>query len=154
MGEPSDRVRVEIGPEGVIGVFLMELRRAAFGAGVIVLAAVTLAAAGEEVQTAEKSIEESKLVGVWELTKVEGQQLAPHWRIEFSKEGKHRMTSKRDDKEYKVEGTYALKGDKLTLTVVVDGKTSGTQTMTIQTLTDEVLVLLDNNKKMEFKRGK
>jgi hypothetical protein len=46
------------------------------------------AAAGE--------IEGRKLIGAWELTKVEGQANAPHWRIEFRKDGKLRMTSKRE----------------------------------------------------------
>jgi hypothetical protein len=36
----------------------------------------------------------------------------------------------------------------------VNGKTTDTRTVTIQKLTDEALVFLDNNKKMEFKRGK
>jgi uncharacterized protein (TIGR03066 family) len=100
------------------------------------------------------SIEGSKLIGVWELTKVEGQEKAPHWRIEFLKDGKLRMTSKRDDTEFKVEGTHALKKDKLTVTVVEEGKTTDTKTVTIQKLTDEVLVFVDNKKKMEFKRAK
>jgi hypothetical protein len=64
------------------------------------------------------------------------------------------MISKRDDKEYKVEGTHVLKKDKLTLTVVEGGKTTDTKTVTIQKLTNEVLVFLDNKRKMEFKRGK
>ncbi|HKB37515.1 MAG TPA: hypothetical protein VKD72_13795 [Gemmataceae bacterium] len=96
----------------------------------------------------------SKLIGAWELTKVEGQDEAPHWRIEFIKGGKLRMTSKREGKEYKVEGTHALKKDRLTLTVVVDGKAADTKTVTVRKLTDDVLVFVDNNKKMEFKRGK
>ena len=79
---------------------------------------------------------------------------APHWRIEFIKDGKCRMTSKREGKEYKVEGTHALKKDRLTLTVVVDGKAADTKTVTVQKLTDDVLVFVDNKKKMEFKRGK
>src|SRR5262245_58316168 len=118
----------------------------------IVTTAVALLAFGFAAVAGE--IEGSKLIGVWELTKVEGQEEAPQGRIEFIKDGKFRLTSKRDDKEYKVEGRHALKKDKLTLTVVVDGKTTDTKTVTIQKLTDEVLVFLDNNKKLEFKRAK
>jgi uncharacterized protein (TIGR03066 family) len=99
-------------------------------------------------------IKGSELIGAWELTKVEGQDNAPHWRIKFVKGGKFRMTSKRDDKEYKVEGTFALKKDRLTLTVEVDGKTSGKKTVTVQKLTDKVLIFLDNKRKMEFKKAK
>src|SRR5947209_4387738 len=76
-------------------------------------------------------VEGRKLIGAWELTKVEGQENAPHWRIEFLKDGKLRMSSKRDGKEYKVEGMHTLKGDKLTLTVVEDGKTTDTKTVMV-----------------------
>src|SRR5437867_2432053 len=81
---------------------------------------------------ADGEIDGGKLIGAWELTKVEGQEDAPYWRIEFLKGGKLRMTAKRGGKEYKVEGTHALKKDKLTLTVVAAGKTTDTKTMTIQ----------------------
>jgi uncharacterized protein (TIGR03066 family) len=119
--------------------------RSGAAAGLAVLALALTAVAGP--------IEGSKLIGVWELTKVEGKE-GPHWRIEFSKDGKLRMTSKRGDKEYKAKGTYALKKDRLTLTVVVAGKTADTRTVTVQTLKDKELVFLDNKKKMEFKRAK
>jgi uncharacterized protein (TIGR03066 family) len=99
-------------------------------------------------------VEAGKLIGAWELTKVEGQATAPHWRIEFLKGGKLRMTSKRDGQEYKVEGTHALKKDRLTLSVVEGGKASATRTVTVKKLTGEVLVFVDNGTKMEFKRGK
>jgi uncharacterized protein (TIGR03066 family) len=120
--------------------------RSIVAVGVAVLALEMTAVAGP--------IEASKLIGVWELTKVEGQAEAPHWRIEFLKDGKHRMTSKRDGKEYKIVGKHELKKDKLTLTVLVDGKTADTKTVTVQQLTDEMLVFVDNKKKLEFKRGK
>jgi uncharacterized protein (TIGR03066 family) len=83
---------------------------------------------------------------------VQGQENAPHWRIEFLNEGRLRMTSKRDGTEYKVEGMYALKGNKLTVTAVEIGKTTDRKTMTVKELTDRVLVFLDNERKMEFKR--
>ncbi len=120
--------------------------RSIVAAGVVVLALATAAAAGP--------VEEKKLIVVWELTKVEGQDRAPHWRVEFLKGGKLRMTSKRGGEEHKLEGTYALKEDKLTLTVTADGKVSDAKTVTVEKLTDEVLIFVDNKRKMEFKRGK
>jgi uncharacterized protein (TIGR03066 family) len=99
-----------------------------------------------------KPIDASKLIGVWELTSAEGEE-APYWRIEFINDGKLRMTARKADGEYKVEGTYALKEDKLTLTVVVDGKVTDTRTIAIQKLTGAALSILDL-KKMEFKRAK
>jgi uncharacterized protein (TIGR03066 family) len=118
------------------------------------LVGVTVALLALALTTLAGEIEGEKLIGAWELTKVEGQARAPHWRIEFGKGGKLRMTSKREGKEYKVGGTHAVKGDKLTLTAVADGKAVDTRAVTIQKLTGETLVFLDNNKRMEFRRVK
>jgi uncharacterized protein (TIGR03066 family) len=118
----------------------------------VVVAGVTFLAVG--LTAAAGPVEAGKLLGAWELTKVEGQATAPHWRVEFLKGGKLRMTAQKRGEELKLEGTYALKKDRLTLTVQVDGKTVDTKTVTVQTLTGEVLVFLDTNKKMEFKRAK
>jgi uncharacterized protein (TIGR03066 family) len=98
-------------------------------------------------------IDASRLIGVWELTDVAG-ETPPDWRIEFGKDGKLRMSSKRDGKEFKVEGTHVLTKDKLTITVVMDGKTVDSNTVTILKLTDDVLVFVDSGKKMTFRRGK
>jgi uncharacterized protein (TIGR03066 family) len=114
--------------------------------GVVSLAIGLTAVAGE--------IEGKKLIGAWEVTKVEGEDKVPHWRIEFQKEGKLRMTSKREDKEHRVEGTYALKKNQLMLTAKKDGKTVDTKTVMILELTDDVLIFVDNEKKLEFKRAK
>jgi uncharacterized protein (TIGR03066 family) len=104
--------------------------------------------------TAAGPVDAGKLLGAWELTKVEGQAQVPYWRVEFLKDGKLRMTAQKGGEELKVEGTYALKKDRLTLTVEEGGKTTDTRTVTVQKLTDAVLVIVDNNKKMEFKRAK
>ncbi len=118
------------------------------------VAGLTVAFLALPVAARAGEIEAGKLIGVWELTKVEGQAEAPHWRIEFLKAGKLRMTSKRGGAEHKVEGTHALKKDKLTVTVVADGKAVDTKTVTVQKLTDDTLVFLDNNRRMEFRRAK
>src|SRR5262245_19289122 len=109
--------------------------RSIVAAGVAFLALGLAAGAGP--------IAANKLIGAWELTKVEGQEEAPHWRIEFLKDGKLRMAAKKGGEELKVEGTYTLKKDLLTFTVESDGKTADTQTVTVQKLTDEALVFLD-----------
>src|SRR5215472_13809516 len=107
----------------------------------IVAAGVAFLALG--LTAVAESVKGSKLIGVWELTKVQGQQEAPHWRIEFVKDGKLRMISKRGEKGFKVKGTYTLKKDQLTLTVKEDGKTTDTRTVTVQKLTDKVMVIVD-----------
>jgi uncharacterized protein (TIGR03066 family) len=116
--------------------------------------ALAVACVAFELTAAGGSVEGGKLIGVWELTKVEGQDKAPHWRIEFAKDGKLRMVSKKGGEEFKVEGTHALKKDQLTLTVVEGGKAVETKTLKVLTLTDEALVFVDNMKKLEFKRAK
>jgi uncharacterized protein (TIGR03066 family) len=120
--------------------------RSIVAVGVAFLALDLVAVAGE--------IEGKKLIGVWELSKAEGQEETPHWRIEFTKDSKLRMTSNWEDKLFEVEGTYTLEKDQLKLTADVDGKATVTNTVTIQELTDDVLVVLDDKKKMKFKRSK
>jgi len=99
-------------------------------------------------------VEAGKLLGAWELTKVEGQDTVPHWRLEFLKDGKLRMSAQKGGEELRVEGTYTLVKDRLTFTARAEGKAVDTQTVTVRKLTGDVLVILDRNKRMEFKRVK
>jgi RNA polymerase sigma-70 factor (ECF subfamily) len=100
------------------------------------------------------TFQKNPLIGSWECTKVEGQEKAPHWRIEFLNQGRFRMKTTNAGGKFEVEGTYTLKKDKLTVTVEKDGKTLDTQTYAIQTLMDEALIYLDHHRKLEFRRAK
>jgi uncharacterized protein (TIGR03066 family) len=94
------------------------------------------------------------LLGAWQLTKVEEQDKAPDWRIELLKDGKLRMSSKREGQEYKVEGKWSLKKGKLRLVAEENGKAADTHPFALQRVTNQELVLVDLkvNRKMEFKR--
>jgi uncharacterized protein (TIGR03066 family) len=99
-------------------------------ASVIILACVT----GN--QASEEKFEAAKLVGKWEeknAKKGEGRTL------EFANDGTFKMVITSGENEVKAEGTYELRGDRLTFTVKVMGQ-EGQQTITISKLTDDELV--------------
>jgi len=75
------------------------------------------------------------LVGKWELTKVEEGGLPKGSVIEFTKDGKVKVTAKKDDKDFDLEGTYKVDGDKLMATMKI-GDDEHKQTITILKLTD------------------
>lgn len=121
----------------------------------IVTAGVIFSALALGSAAAADPVDGSKLLGAWDCTSAGGE--AREWRVELLKDGKLRMAARKGDgTEYKVEGTHVLKGDKLSLSAVTDGKVTDTKTFTIQKLTDTALVLKDDkaDKVLEFKRGK
>ena len=97
------------------------------------------------------AIEAKKLVGVWEMGPPE-----KGGKVTFTKDGKLHIVHKgKDGAEEKMDGTYKVKDDKITVTFEKDGKTE-TKMGTIEKLTAEVLVIVGDGetKKMEFKRVK
>ena len=100
------------------------------------------AAAGAEDKKAEKS-NKDKIVGTWVLEKPETPKaLPPGATLEFTKDGKLKLTGKVDGQDVNVEGTYSVDGDKLK-TAVKDGDKEQTDTDTITKLTDKELVIKD-----------
>jgi uncharacterized protein (TIGR03066 family) len=93
-----------------------------------------------------------KIVGVWEVTKSDN---APKGAMaEFSKDGKMKLKAKFGDKEISIDGTYKLKGDKITSVLTFGGK-SKEETATIKKLTADVLHIEDEKGKVdEYKRVK
>ena len=76
-------------------------------------------------------IDAKKLSGKWERKeKREGLSL-----IEFTKDGKVTVTTVNGDKETKIDGTYKTDGNKLTMTLTVDGK-ERVRERTVSKLTD------------------
>ena len=75
------------------------------------------------------------IVGKWELTKVAEGGLPKGTVIEFTKDGKVKVMAKKDDKDFDLEGTYKVDGDKLMVTIKA-GDNERTQTITILKLTD------------------
>jgi uncharacterized protein (TIGR03066 family) len=92
------------------------------------------------------AIDKDKLIGVWESKDGEV--------IEFTKDGKIKVTVKLGDKEIKVEATYKVDGDKLTVEFKQGDKVEK-KTATIKSLTDKSLVTVDEGGKAEeLKRKK
>lgn len=94
-----------------------------------------------------------KIVGTWEVSKSET-SLPPGAVVDFAKDGKLTVTLKAKDKEFKIEGTYKVEKDKLSVKLTFNGKTSE-DTDDIAKLTDDTLEILDKDKKTTtFKRKK
>ena len=67
----------------------------------------------------------SRIVGKWEVAKApEGEQLPTGAVFEFTRDGKLIMTAKIESIEVKMEGTYKVEGDKVTMTMKVDFTTA------------------------------
>jgi uncharacterized protein (TIGR03066 family) len=115
-------------------------------------AAMTLVAlCGGLAAADEKKIDKAKIVGKWRVTKGGAKDAT----LEFTKDGKALAVAKENGKEFKPEGTYKIEGDKLTVTMKL-GDQESTGINTIETLTDEKLVLVDEKSKIgtEFERIK
>lgn len=104
--------------------------------------------------SAADKIDAAKIVGVWEFVKTDSKDAPPPGtKAEFTKDGKVIVTIDLNGKELKIEGTYKITADKLTVTMSAGGKEK-VDTDTIETLTDTKLVTVDDKKmKTEFKRA-
>jgi uncharacterized protein (TIGR03066 family) len=119
--------------------------------------AVALLLSGVAVQTttaADAKVDAKKIVGVWEGAK--GGEFPPGATIEFTKDGKVKVSLEANGKKVTVEGTYKVAGDKLTVTMKGPGGKEKTDTDTIKTLTDDKLVIHDakEKKNVELKKKK
>ena len=103
---------------------------------VAVMAVVCLAVTGARAD--EKADYAKKIVGKWELTKVEEGGLPKGTLVEFGKDGKVKVTVKAEDKEQVLEGTYKVEGESLMLTMKV-GEDERKQTITLLKLDDKVM---------------
>jgi uncharacterized protein (TIGR03066 family) len=96
-----------------------------------------------------------KIIGTWEVTKDEekGEDVPPGNTIEFIKDGNLKIVMKLGEKEMKMDGTYKVEDDKLSVTLKGPDKKARTETATIDQLTDTVMVTKDKNgKKTEYKK--
>jgi uncharacterized protein (TIGR03066 family) len=88
-----------------------------------------------------------KIIGVWEVTK--SADAPPGATVEFTKDGKMKMTFAINGKEMSAEGSYTVEGDKVN-SVGPDGKKD---TATIKKLTESQLVVEDaKGKTDEYKK--
>jgi uncharacterized protein (TIGR03066 family) len=98
----------------------------------------------------KKDLDKDKLVGTWEVTK--GESLPVGSTVEFTKDGKVKITVKEGDKTMTIEGTYKIDGQAFKSTLKFGDK-ENTETVKVTSLTDKELVLLDEQgKKDTFKK--
>jgi len=93
-----------------------------------------------------------KIVGMWELTK-SGGDLPVGTVIEFTKDLKLNATIKGDDGNTKLDGTYTIAKDKLTVKVNLNGQMLE-ESATIKKLTDDALEIEDKDKKVDVLKKK
>ena len=92
------------------------------------------------------------IVGKWELVK--GEEVPAGSVMEFTKDGKMKVTMTMAGKEIAMEGTYKVEGEKLTTSLNVFGKEIS-DTDTIKTLNETMLILENTKGKVtELKRKK
>ena len=110
--------------------------------------------AGVRAEEKKAETNKEKLVGAWEVTKSEEGAPPIGSVVEFAKDGKMKVTIKRDDKESTVAGTYTIDGDKISVTLK-HGDKEDKHTVTIKKLTASEMVLTNEmGKTAEFKRKK
>lgn len=94
-----------------------------------------------------------KIVGTWEVTR-SGSDLPVGTSLEFTKDGKLHAVIKADGMEIKLDGTYKVEKDKLSVKIKV-GDQDIEETATIKKLTDDALEIEDKDKKVDvFKKKK
>jgi uncharacterized protein (TIGR03066 family) len=120
-----------------------------------ILAAFAVAVVFIGPAAAADKVDAAKLVGKWELTKSSDENAPKGAMVEFTKDNKVTITFNANGKEVKLEGTYKVDGDKLTVKLSFPGGKDNEDTDTVKSLTDEKLVLIDKEKKEnEFTKKK
>jgi len=117
----------------------------------IALVGMILALGGLATAAQKDDDNAKKIVGKWEITKSDS-DLPKGSTVEFTKDGKMTALLKGDD--LKLEGTYKVEKDKLTVKLKA-GDQSIEETVTITKLTDDALELKDKDNKVDvFKKAK
>ena len=109
--------------------------------------------AGSAVRADEKDTA-SKLVGKWEATKVDPDTLPQGTIVVMSKDGKLKVTHKKDDKDVTMTGTYKFENHKLTVKLKM-GDEEREHTVTIKKITDtEFVAEHEDGKSITFTKVK
>src|SRR5262245_2688024 len=102
--------------------------------GMIVCVLGAVAHADEKKDTAKKDYAKL-LLGKWEATKAAEGTLPVGAVVEFTKDGKLKMTFKMGDQEVNFDATYKVEGNKFTMTMKM-GDVEMSHTITINKITD------------------
>jgi uncharacterized protein (TIGR03066 family) len=122
-----------------------------FIAGMIVCA---LVASTRGADKSKKSDTAKLLVGKWQTTK-DHKEAPAGTVIEFTKDGKMRVTLKKGGKEENIAGVYTLEGDRIQYTLKLGETDEKKDPLTIKKITAEQLVLKGKEgDPLEFKRIK
>ncbi len=101
---------------------------------------------------AKADVNKEKLVGLWEVVKADQGALPVGSVVDFGKDGRAKVTAVREGKESTAEGSYAVEGDKLTVTLK-QGEKEVKHAITIKKLTDtEFVSENEKGKTAQFKR--
>ncbi len=102
----------------------------------------------------EKKDNAKLLLGSWEATKADPGTLPVGAVVEFAKDGKMKVTPKKDSKDEVHEGTYKVDGAKIAITTKMGDK-EATFTITIKKISEtEMVAANEESKVVEFKRKK
>src|SRR5262249_2833522 len=99
-----------------------------------VVAIVSLA--GARAPAPDKGDYAKLLVGKWEVTKADPGTVPEGTLVEFTKDGKMKITAKKDGKDTMIEGTYKVEKNTFTMTVKI-GDEEHTQTITITKISEK-----------------
>ena len=100
---------------------------------VAVGAVVCLLAGGARAE--EKTDYAKMIVGKWEVSKADEGTVPVGAAIEFTKDGKVKVSGKKDGQDVNAEGTYKVEGNKFTVTMK-RGEEEHSQTITISKISD------------------
>lgn len=92
----------------------------------------------------KKAVDKDKLVGKWKVIKAEG--VPPGTIVEFTKDGKMKISIEMDGMKLDLDGTYKVEGDKLH-TAMKLGDKEEKDIDTIKTLTADKLSIIDKEGK-------
>lgn len=104
---------------------------------------------------AEDKVDYAKMVvGKWEVTKADAGTVPPGALVEFTKDGKLKVAAKKGDEEVKIDGTYTVEKNKLTMIMKI-GTDEKKKTITIVKVTEKVMSTKDeDDKTVELKKAK
>jgi uncharacterized protein (TIGR03066 family) len=117
--------------------------------------AIAVGALALAVGADDKKADNAKMIlGAWEVTKADKDSLPVGAVSDFSKDGKVKVTMKKDGKEETHEGTYKVDGDKLTITFKDDKGGEKKLDITIKKCSDTECVTESDGKTIEWKKKK
>jgi len=94
------------------------------------------------------------LVGKWEAAKVDEGTLPQGTIVEFTKDGKVKITAKKDNEEFNLAGTYKFENHKLTVKLKMNDEEKE-HTVTVKKISDtEFVAEHEDGKSITFKRTK